>query len=148
VFRPLKNKLPATIKALVQNHGADGLALTTLIAMLLWFCDDMIFFGKVPYFRDLGTYTFPLKFSLAASSCDMFFRCRGLVAFQYRHSPYPAALSLLIHLARRSHCGSVGKGKQNHPVRVSAARPLDRGFDARRTSRLSGFFQRGRRRAG
>ena len=27
----------------------------------------MIFSGKVPYFRDLGTYTYPLKFSLAAS---------------------------------------------------------------------------------
>ena len=35
--------------------------------MLLWFCDEMIFAGKVPFFRDLGTYTYPLKFSLAKS---------------------------------------------------------------------------------
>ena len=66
-FRPLKNKLPAIVNGLARNHGADGLALTALVAMLLWFCDDMIFFGKVPYFRDLGTYTYPLKFSLATS---------------------------------------------------------------------------------
>jgi len=63
----LKNKLPAIIKTLVRNHSADGWALTALVAMLLWFCDDMIFSGKVPYFRDLGTYTYPLKFSLATS---------------------------------------------------------------------------------
>ena len=66
-FLPLKNKLPVIIKTLARNYGADGLSLAALAAMLLWFCDDMIFFGKVPYFRDLGTYTYPLKFSLAAS---------------------------------------------------------------------------------
>lgn len=35
--------------------------------MLVWFGDGMIFDGKVPFFRDLSTYTFPIKFSLAKS---------------------------------------------------------------------------------
>lgn len=45
----------------------DLLALLGLVAMVIWFCDGMLFFGKVPFFRDLGTYTYPIKYSLATS---------------------------------------------------------------------------------
>ena len=53
--------------AFIRTHGGDWLGIAALIAMLAWFCDEMIFDGKVPFFRDLGTYTFPIKFSLAKS---------------------------------------------------------------------------------
>ncbi len=33
--------------------------------MLAWFCDEMIFLGKIPFFRDLTTYFYPIKFSVA-----------------------------------------------------------------------------------
>ena len=33
--------------------------------MLLWFCDEMIFADKIPFFRDLGSYFYPIKFSVA-----------------------------------------------------------------------------------
>ena len=33
--------------------------------MLLWFCDEMIFSGKIPFFRDLVSYFYPIKFSVA-----------------------------------------------------------------------------------
>ncbi len=33
--------------------------------MLMWFCDEMIFSGKIPFFRDLVTYFYPIKFSVA-----------------------------------------------------------------------------------
>jgi hypothetical protein len=35
--------------------------------MVLWFCGEMLLDGKLPLFRDLGTYSYPLKFSLAQS---------------------------------------------------------------------------------
>ena len=45
----------------------DFLALLALVSMVVWFCDGMLFEGKVPFFRDLGTYSYPIKFSLAKS---------------------------------------------------------------------------------
>lgn len=33
--------------------------------MLVWFCDELIFAGKIPFFRDLGSYFYPIKFSVA-----------------------------------------------------------------------------------
>jgi hypothetical protein len=33
--------------------------------MLIWFCDGMIFGDKIPLFRDLGSYFYPIKFVVA-----------------------------------------------------------------------------------
>jgi hypothetical protein len=35
--------------------------------MLVSFCDEMIFSGKIPFFRDLAAYFYPIKFSVAES---------------------------------------------------------------------------------
>jgi hypothetical protein len=43
----------------------DCLAFAALAAMLTWFCDEMIFSGKIPFFRDLASYFYPIKFSVA-----------------------------------------------------------------------------------
>jgi membrane protein YfhO len=40
-------------------------AVIALAAMLVWFCDELIFAGKIPFFRDLGSYFYPIKFSVA-----------------------------------------------------------------------------------
>jgi hypothetical protein len=45
----------------------DFLALLLLAAMLMWFCDEIIFAGKIPFFRDLAAYFYPIKFSVAES---------------------------------------------------------------------------------
>lgn len=33
--------------------------------MLVWFCDEIIFAGKIPFFRDLISYFYPIKFTVA-----------------------------------------------------------------------------------
>ena len=45
----------------------DYLALLLLLIMTLWFGHEMVWGGKVPFFRDLGTYFYPMRFSLAES---------------------------------------------------------------------------------
>ena len=35
--------------------------------MVLWFGHEMVWGGKLPFFRDLGTYFYPMRFSLAES---------------------------------------------------------------------------------
>lgn len=35
--------------------------------MLVWFCNELIFAGKLPFFRDLAAYFYPIKQSVAAS---------------------------------------------------------------------------------
>jgi membrane protein YfhO len=35
--------------------------------MLISFCDEIIFSGKIPFFRDLAAYFYPIKFSVAQS---------------------------------------------------------------------------------
>jgi len=45
----------------------DYLFLLALLAMVLWFGHEMLWSGKVPFFRDLGTYFYPLRFMLAES---------------------------------------------------------------------------------
>jgi len=35
--------------------------------MLMSFCDEIIFSGKIPFFRDLAAYFYPIKFSVAGS---------------------------------------------------------------------------------
>ncbi|MDH3445710.1 MAG: hypothetical protein OEN50_17420, partial [Deltaproteobacteria bacterium] len=38
-----------------------------LVLAALWFCQDLIFRGEVPFFRDLGAYSYPLRLSVAES---------------------------------------------------------------------------------
>lgn len=48
----------------VQPTRKDILALSLLMGMVVWFCDEIIFAAKVPFFRDLATYFYPIKFSV------------------------------------------------------------------------------------
>lgn len=41
--------------------------MACLLAMLIWFCDELIFASKLPFFRDLAAYFYPIKQSVAAS---------------------------------------------------------------------------------
>ena len=50
-----------------RDKTSDCLALLFLAAMLVSFCDEMIFSGKIPFFRDLAAYFYPIKFSVAES---------------------------------------------------------------------------------
>jgi len=43
----------------------DSLPLVTLAVMTLWFCHEIVFSGNIPFFRDLATYFYPIKFSVA-----------------------------------------------------------------------------------
>ena len=51
----IKSKLPV----------ADCVAIVGILGMLIWFCDGMILFGQIPFFRDLATYFYPIKYSVA-----------------------------------------------------------------------------------
>lgn len=48
-----------------REKSADCFAIVALALMLLWFCDEMIFADKIPFFRDLGSYFYPIKYSVA-----------------------------------------------------------------------------------
>ena len=53
-----------------MNHlfsRRDYLFLLCALAMVLWFGQEMVWGGKLPFFRDLGTYFYPMRFSLAES---------------------------------------------------------------------------------
>lgn len=61
---------PAWSRQVLENpksasKRAEFAAFVVLAAMLLWFCDEMIFSGKIPFFRDLAAYFYPIKFSVA-----------------------------------------------------------------------------------
>lgn len=45
----------------------DCLALLLLLAGLLWFFHEMLWNGQVAFYRDLGLYFYPIRFSLAQS---------------------------------------------------------------------------------
>lgn len=45
----------------------DSLALSVLGLLVLWFCQDLVFKHEVPFYRDLGNYFYPLRFSLYES---------------------------------------------------------------------------------
>ena len=52
-------------KRFTLNH--DLVALMFLVAMVVWFSHEMVWDGKIPFFRDLGVYFYPLRFSVAES---------------------------------------------------------------------------------
>jgi hypothetical protein len=41
------------------------LMFAALAVMVIWFCDEIVFARKIPFFRDLVTYFYPIKFSVA-----------------------------------------------------------------------------------
>lgn len=43
------------------------LPLLALTGLVVWFCGQMVWDGKVPFYRDLGPYFYPMRFSLAES---------------------------------------------------------------------------------
>jgi len=47
------------------SKNAEYIAIVALAAMVIWFCDEIIFSRKIPFFRDLVTYFYPIKFSVA-----------------------------------------------------------------------------------
>ena len=49
------------------RYKRDWIALSFLVAMILWFNHEMILTGKIPFFRDLGLMFYPMRFSLAES---------------------------------------------------------------------------------
>jgi len=55
---------PKTRRLLVYR---DIFSISMLMVMIMWFGHDMITEGKVPFFRDLGPYFYPMRFSLAES---------------------------------------------------------------------------------
>ncbi|HEY1269451.1 MAG TPA: YfhO family protein [Candidatus Binatia bacterium] len=55
------------IKSKVRHLSGDSLGLIVLTAMILWFAREMVWDGKVPFFRDLSPYFYPMKFTLAQS---------------------------------------------------------------------------------
>ena len=45
----------------------DASYLLLLLTLVLWFSHEMVWSDKVPFFRDLSTYFYPIRFSLAES---------------------------------------------------------------------------------
>ena len=49
----------------LASRRVEILVFAVIAAMLIWFCDEIIFSQKIPFFRDLVTYFYPIKFSVA-----------------------------------------------------------------------------------
>src|SRR4029077_6120920 len=54
-------------KIACQNKLAALVPLLILSSLILWFCQDLLFQQQVPFFRDLGLYFYPLRFTLYES---------------------------------------------------------------------------------
>jgi hypothetical protein len=50
---------------IAKSLNKDALAVAVLLGMVVWFCDEIAFAAKIPFFRDLVTYFYPIKFSVA-----------------------------------------------------------------------------------
>jgi hypothetical protein len=50
-----------------NRKATDCAALVVLILLIFWFCQDILFSAQVPFFRDLGTYFYPMRHSLFES---------------------------------------------------------------------------------
>jgi hypothetical protein len=61
--------LPSTHAAseTTARRKREGIALSFLVVMILWFNHEMILTGQIPFFRDLGLMFYPMRFSLAES---------------------------------------------------------------------------------
>lgn len=49
------------------TSSQDAIGLLALLAMVVWFSQGMIWEGKIPFYRDLSLYFYPIRFSLAQS---------------------------------------------------------------------------------
>jgi len=50
-----------------EVNKQDAAVVFLLVIVVLWFTQGMIWDNKVPFFRDLGPYFYPMRFSLAAA---------------------------------------------------------------------------------
>src|SRR5262245_26796812 len=50
-----------------RNSLSRLIPLFVLSSLILWFCQDLILQGQVPFYRDLGPYFYPLRFALYES---------------------------------------------------------------------------------
>lgn len=50
-----------------SRKATDYAALVVLVLLIFWFCQDILFSPQVPFFRDLGTYFYPMRHSLFES---------------------------------------------------------------------------------
>jgi hypothetical protein len=48
-----------------KSFLTDAGAMALMLFMVLWFGHEMVVTGKIPFFRDLGPYFYPMRFSLA-----------------------------------------------------------------------------------
>lgn len=46
---------------------ADYASVLVLVFCILWFCQDLVLYGEVPFYRDLTNYFYPLRYSLYES---------------------------------------------------------------------------------
>ena len=53
--------------ARIARRNSTHIPLLALASLILWFCQDLIFHDQVPFFRDLGPYFYPLRFTLHES---------------------------------------------------------------------------------
>jgi hypothetical protein len=51
-------------KATFRESLIELFGVLTIASMILWFCQDLIVSEQVPFFRDLSTYFYPLRFVL------------------------------------------------------------------------------------
>jgi hypothetical protein len=49
------------------TFNQEYVAYLLLVAMVTWFCHEMVWGAKIPFFRDLGLYFYPIRFILAQS---------------------------------------------------------------------------------
>ena len=54
-------------RATKMTDRKDYLALSLMALLVLCFGGEMVWGDKVPFFRDLGTYFYPMRFSVAES---------------------------------------------------------------------------------
>lgn len=55
------------IKRVAVDITCERLCLLVTGSLVVWFCQDLFLSGSVPFFRDLGTYFYPLRFILFES---------------------------------------------------------------------------------
>ena len=55
------------MKALLEKTNFDRWSILALLFGILWFCQDLVVNGEVPFYRDLVNYFYPLRYSLYES---------------------------------------------------------------------------------
>jgi Bacterial membrane protein YfhO len=67
ILRAWRLNIAARVNERCENLLANSIAMTFLLVGICWFSHDMIWNAEVPFFRDLGPYFYPIRFSLAQS---------------------------------------------------------------------------------